>query len=111
MNILHCPNCGGDIILNTIYTLRYIKKTIFTEEGLDELSANVSDECISLPNYSLGSAYCDSCGKQWERPFYIIGKDKNDGSFRFIELNRDEMKMSYQRRKEYFMNKSIEIIA
>ncbi len=110
MNILHCPNCGGDIILNVGYTLRYTKEMVLTDDGFDELSDRISDECFALSSQSLGSAYCDSCGKKWERPFYEIGISKKDNSVSLIELSGDEIKMSCQDRKNYFMDKDIEII-
>lgn len=110
MNILHCPKCGGDIIINVCHTLRYTKKMVLTDEGLDELSDRISDECFSLPSKSLGFAYCDNCGEKWEKPFYEIGINSKDNSVSLIELNRDEIKMNCQEKRDYFFDKSIEII-
>ncbi len=110
MNILHCPNCGGDIIINANYTLRYTKEMILTDNGFDELSDRISDECFSLPAQSLGSAYCESCRKKWERPFYEIGISNKDGSVNLIELSCDEIKMNHQDRRNYFLDNDIEII-
>lgn len=80
MNILHCPKCGGDLIVNAKYTFTFTKKMIFTDEGWDELSDRVSDECSSKPVQTLGAAYCDSCGKEWTDEDtgvqYIIYREK-----------------------------------
>ena len=60
MNILHCPKCGGDLIVNTVYTMTFIKKMIFTDDGWDEFSDRVADECSSEPVQTFGAIYCDS---------------------------------------------------
>lgn len=43
MNILHCPNCAGDIIINVVYTLRYTKEIVLTK-GVNS-AVNRSDSC------------------------------------------------------------------
>lgn len=49
MNILHCSKCGRDLIVNMRYPLTLTKKMILTDEGWDELSDRVDDECSSEP--------------------------------------------------------------
>lgn len=110
MNILHCPKCGGDLIVNTKYTMTFTKKMIFTDDGWDELSGRIADECSSEPFQTLGAAYCDSCGKEWRRPLYEIGISSNDDSVIFIELSREEVKMNRPKRKKYFSENGVEII-
>lgn len=110
MNILHCPKCGGDLIANTRYTLTFTKKMILTDEGWDELSDRIADGCTTEPFQTLGSAYCNSCGKEWRRPLYEIGINSNDDSVRLIELNREEVKMDRPERRKYFLEKGIKII-
>lgn len=109
MNILRCPKCGGDLIVNTVYTMTFIKKMIFTDDGWDEFSDRIADECSSEPVQTLGAAYCDSCGKEWRRPLYEIGISSN-GSVSLIELSREEVKMNRPERRKYFSEKGIKII-
>ena len=109
MNILHCPKCGGDLIVNTIYTMTFIKKMIFTDDGWDEFSDRIADECSYEPVQTFGAAYCDSCGKEWRRPLYEIGISSND-SVSLIELSREEVKMNRPERRKYFSEKGIKII-
>lgn len=109
MNILHCPKCGGDLIVNTVYTMTFIKKMIFTDDGWDEFSDRIADECSSEPVQTFGAAYCDSCGKEWRRPLYEIGISSND-SVSLIELSREEVKMNRPERRKYFSEKGIKII-
>ncbi len=110
-NILHCPNCGGGIIINKSYTLRFTKKMILTDDGFDELTDKVSDEMSSPPVQSIGSAYCSECGKEWNKIYFEIGIDINNDSVSLIELSDEERRMRYSDRKEYFREKGIEIIA
>lgn len=109
MNILHCPKCGGDLIVNTVYTMTFIKKMIFTDDGWDEFSDRIADECSSEPVQTFGAVYCDSCGKEWRRPLYEIGISSND-SVSLIELSREEVKMNRPERRKYFSEKGIKII-
>lgn len=109
MNILHCPKCSGDLIVNTVYTMTFIKKMIFTDDGWDEFSDRIADECSSEPVQTFGAAYCDSCGKEWRRPLYEIGISSND-SVSLIELSREEVKMNRPERRKYFSEKGIKII-
>lgn len=109
MNILHCPECGGNIIINTLCTFSFTKRMILTDDGFEELSDRIMDEINNTPTHRLTSAYCENCGKEWRRPFYEIGSNVIDGSKFFIELNQDEVNMTYSRRKKYFLDKGIEI--
>lgn len=110
MNILHCPKCGGDLIVNTVYTMTFIKKMIFTDDGWDEFSDRIADECSSEPVQTLGAAYCNSCGKEWRRPFYEISISDKEDSAELIELSREEIKMNRPERRKYFLEKGIKII-
>lgn len=109
MNILHCPKCGGDIIINTLCTFTFIKKAILTDNGFEELSERIMDVGCSEPTRRLASAYCENCGKEWKRPFYEIGSNISDGSVSLIELNREEIKMNRPERRKYFLDKGIDI--
>ena len=109
MNILRCPKCSGDLIVNTVYTMTFTKKMIFTDDGWDEFSDRIADECSSEPVQTFGAAYCDSCGKEWRRPLYEIGISSND-SVSLIELSREEVKMNRPERRKYFSEKGIKII-
>lgn len=110
MNILHCPKCGGDLIVNTRYTLTFTKKMILTDKGWDEVSDRIADECPTEPFQTIGAACCNSCGKEWRRPLYEIGVNSNDDSVSLIELNREEVKMDRPDRRKYFLEKGIKII-
>lgn len=110
MNILHCPKCGGDLIVNKRYTLTFTKKMILTDKGWDEVSDRIADEHPTEPFQTIGAACCNSCGKEWRRPLYEIGVDSNDDSVRLIELNREEVKMERPNRRKYFLEKGIKII-
>lgn len=96
--------------MNTKYTMTFTKKMIFTDDGWDELSGRIADECSSEPFQTLGAAYCDSCGKEWRRPLYEIGISSNDDSVIFIELSREEVKMNRLKRKKYFSENGVKII-
>lgn len=109
MNVLHCPKCGGEITIERVCTLTFIKKIILTDEGFVDCSDRISDECTSSVQ-SLGHAHCESCGKEWRRPLYEIGVNCNDDSVSIIELSPDEVKMNSQVRKNYFLEKGIELI-
>ena len=109
MNILHCPECGGDITINTLCTFTFIKKAILTDNGFEELTDRIMDGGCSEPTQKLASAYCENCGKEWRRPFYEIGSNISDGSKLFIELSCDEVKMTHSRRVKYFLDKGIDI--
>ncbi|MCM1529784.1 MAG: hypothetical protein NC093_07290 [Alistipes sp.] len=111
MNILHCPKCGGEIIVDILYTLTYIKKAVLTDEGFDEYSDRIADECTTPPVWRISHAHCESCGKEWRKPFYEIGVNCNDNSVNIIELSGDEVKMNTTERKNYFLKKGIEIIS
>lgn len=110
MNILHCPKCSGDLIVNTVYTMTFIKKMIFTDDGWDEFSDRIADECSSEPFQTLGAVCCDSCGKEWRRPLYEIGISSSDYSVSLIEMSREEIKMNRSERRKYFSEKGIKII-
>lgn len=110
MNILHCPKCGGDLIVNKRITISFTKKMILTDKGWDEISDRMADEYSHDPVQTLGSACCNSCGKEWRRPLYEIGVNNDDDSVSLIELNRAEVKMERPDRKEYFLEKGIKII-
>lgn len=110
MNLLHCPKCGGELTVSTRYTLTYIKKMIYTDDGWDEFSNRICDDCTSNPVQTLGSADCNDCGKKWIRSFYEIGVNCSNSSVNLIELNSEERKMKYPERKKYFLEKGIKII-
>lgn len=110
MNLLHCPKCGGDLIVNIKYTMTFTKKVIYTDDGWEELSDRAADECLDEPVQTLGAVYCNSCGKEWRRPFYEISISDKEDSAELIELSREEIKMNCQERRKYFLEKGIKII-
>ena len=109
MNLLKCPECGGELIVNMRFTTQFGKKLILTDNGWEEVTGNVMDEPSTEPVRSLGAVSCSKCGLEWRRPLYEIGTD-NEGTTMFIQLSRDEVKMNAADRVRYFADKGIKVI-
>ncbi len=109
MNLLKCPECGGELIVNMRFTTQFGKKLILTDKGWEEVTGNAMDEPPTEPVRSLGAVSCSKCGLEWRRPLYEIGTD-NKGTTMFIQLSRDEVKMNAADRVRYFAGKGIKVI-
>ena len=109
MNLLKCPECGGDLIVNMRFTTQFGKKLILTDKGWEEVTGNVMNEPPTEPVRSLGAVSCSKCGLEWRRPLYEIGTD-NEGTTMFIQLSRDEVKMNAADKVKYFAGKGIKVI-